>query len=94
MPLINNSRRLRATIRDVDGVGIDPASVIFRMQGPSTDVTFTYGTDAELVRESAGRYHVVWDFTASGRYLWTWAATGQRYATAQADIYIRPLLAA
>ena len=43
----------------VNGTPTDPTTVTFFLQKPNgTEVTYVYLTDTELVRDSAGRYHV------------------------------------
>jgi hypothetical protein len=61
--------RVRATFTDVDtDEPVDPDEVFFAYQFPNAvAVTLTYGTDAEIVRESAGVYAVQIDADSPGR---------------------------
>lgn len=43
----------------VSGVATDPTTVTCKIKDPSGNVsTYVYGTDAELVKDSTGNYHV------------------------------------
>ena len=62
--------RCSAVYTDDAGVEIDPAGVFFRVAAPDgTQTPYTYGVDAELVRDSQGNYHLDVDGDSSG--LWT-----------------------
>lgn len=55
----------------------DPTVVIFKFTNPSGNTTtYTYDTDAELVKDSVGNYHVDVDADESGRWYTRWEATG------------------
>lgn len=63
--------RLSANIQ-VAGVDADPATLTFRIRADGTgDVTtYEFGTDAELVKDSTGDYHVDWLITESGKHFY------------------------
>jgi len=74
---VNDTRKLQATFKDVNGVAQDPTTVTFNMVEPDGAATpYVYGTDAELVRESAGVYYVNWSITQPGRHTWSMKGTG------------------
>jgi hypothetical protein len=56
----------------------DPTAVVFRLYIPgNTVVVYTYGVNAQLVRDSTGVYHV--DYTTShypGDWVVRWEGTG------------------
>jgi hypothetical protein len=65
-----SSVRVTATFRDEDDELFDPAVVLFRVKAPSeTETTYTYGDDAEVVKDSTGIYHM-W---VTGNQAGTWA---------------------
>jgi hypothetical protein len=48
-----------ATFKNAAGAATDPTTITFRLQKPNGTVTaYVYPTDAQLVRDSAGVYHV------------------------------------
>jgi hypothetical protein len=74
---INSPVRIAANLQDEDGTDIDPTTVVFRIMSPSwNETTYTYGTDAQLVKVNTGDYYV--DFTPdeAGRWAYRWQTTG------------------
>lgn len=60
-----------------NGAPLDPDTVRFKVKPPSGEVVvYEYETDEELVRDSAGNYHV--DVTLDERGLWLheWEGVG------------------
>lgn len=55
--------RLSASFTDIAGNPVDPGGVFFQHKDPAgVTVTKQYGVDPEVVRDSAGKYHM--DVTA------------------------------
>lgn len=74
----NSTMVLTATFADTDGNAIDPDTVTFRFMSPTkaTDTTYTYGTDQNITRVSAGNYRAT--FTVGeevGRWYYRWSST-------------------
>jgi hypothetical protein len=69
--------RIDATFT-VDATATDPTTVICRVKAPDGTVSAkTYGTDAEVVKEStAGVYHLDIDITQRGTWRYRWEGTG------------------
>lgn len=64
---IGDRRKLTCEIRDESRVLADPESLVFYMLTPDGEtVTYRRGTDAQLVRDSEGLFHVYWDCGQSG----------------------------
>src|SRR4051812_34729221 len=66
---------------DDAGVATDPDTVIFTVERyspppPSAIQTYTYGTDAEVIKDATGTYHLEYLVAAQGTYLWRAAGTG------------------
>lgn len=62
----------------------DPSTVVAKIKDPSTTVTtYTYGTDAELVKETTGVYYVDVATTAVGTWTYRFAGTGTAAAAAE-----------
>ena len=74
--------RFSASFTDIGGSAVDPGTVTFAYKDPAGAVTdLVYGTDAAVVRDSAGHYHV--DLTAltnAGEYWYRWHSTGNGQA--------------
>lgn len=71
----NDAVELRVTIRDKGGNLVDPSSVKFKIKKPSgTKLTFTYGLDTVVQRESLGVYimNIVIDEAHSETKIWKW----------------------
>ena len=74
--------RVSAVFTTPAGVDTDPTVVKFVYQAPGgTAVTLTYGTDAALVRDSAGHYHVDVSLTVAGTWSYRWYSTGTGQAS-------------
>ena len=62
----------------VSGVLTDPGGLTFQLRNPEDTLTstFTFGVDAELVKDSTGNFHIDNNITKSGIHRYRWAATG------------------
>lgn len=69
--------RFKATFKDLSGVVTDPTAVTLRITKPATDpVIYTYGTDAELIKDSTGVYHMDFSCEIVGEHKYRWRGTG------------------
>ena len=75
--------RLTAVFRDGDGLAEDPDNVTFKTRALVPDVAATYvcPTDAEVVKDSVGHYHLDVVATYSGG--WAALATADNGAVAE-----------
>lgn len=72
------------------GSNVNPAAVMFKVKKPSgTVVTYTYGTDAALVRDSTGVYHVDVDATEAGEWTYRFWSTGTGQAAAEGQFLVK-----
>lgn len=82
-----------ATLFATDGVAVDPAVVKFSYKPVAlgTATTLVYGTDAALVKDSTGNYHVNLDTTAYGG-VWNWRffSTGTSQSSIESKFYVIP----
>lgn len=86
---VGDTKRIAINYQDEDGVDIDPDGVTFKLLSPSGILTTaTYGTDAQLVRSSAGDYYVDVMPTESGRWQWRWISTGVSRSTAHEGTFV------
>ncbi len=79
-----------AVFTDSVGAAIDPSTVTFKFKDPAgTTTTYLYGTDAELVRDSVGNYHVDLSPTVRGDYLYRYESTGTGQAAEEHSFSVR-----
>lgn len=85
--------RISTTFANSVGTAVDPAVVKFRYysQALAAGTTYTYGTNAALVRGSTGFYYVDIDTNESaGLWYWDFYSTGTGQAADQGTFYVRP----
>lgn len=69
--------RIASVFRNSGGAATDPTGVSFKYAKPSgTVTTLVYPTDAALVKDSTGNYHVDLSLTEAGEWYYRWEATG------------------
>jgi hypothetical protein len=67
---------LRATFT-VLGVNTDPTTVVFSLKKPDGTITdYTYGVDAEVVKDAVGLYHMVVTVSEDGNWWYRVVGTG------------------
>jgi len=77
--------RCTGTFTNGAGAGVDPTAVLFKVKMPGgTITTYTYGTGAEVVRDSTGVYHVDVDANAAGEWYYRFYSTGTGQAAEEA----------
>lgn len=87
---IGDSRRFNVAFTDVNNVAADPTNVTFKIVEPDgIETIYDYGTDAELVKDSVGNYHVDWVFTKAGRHIIRFEGVGGLTSSEQTEVYIR-----
>lgn len=91
--LIGNMVRVSVRFRSaVDGSAVDPTTVVCKVKNPSNvEIVYTYGVDAELVKESTGNYHVdIFADMANSTNNWhyRWEGTGQNAAATEDDFAV------
>lgn len=89
---INDSVRLRAIFKDfVTKTNVDPTNLTFKFKYPDgTKISYIYGTNPELVRESTGVYYVIMDVTNSGLYFYRFEASGLFRSAAESKFLVKP----
>lgn len=68
----------------VGSVDTDPGAVSFKLITPGTTpatTTFVYLTDAALVKDSVGHYHIDVSVAVAGEYAYRWIGTGAAQGT-------------
>ena len=73
----------------VDDVLTDPTGVVFKYKPPvGAIVTYTYGTDPELVKASTGTYHVDLTLTDDGKWEVRFEGTGAVVAAVEGIVKV------
>ena len=74
----------------IDGAEADPDVVKVTITNPSGEsTTYTYGTDAELVKASTGNYSVNVDADEAGTWYYRFWSTGDGQASEQSNFEVR-----
>lgn len=82
--------RVTAAFSNAAGAAVDPTTVRFKFKNPAAVVvTYTYGTDAQLVKDSVGNYHVDVDANAISFWYWRWESTGSGQSAEEGFFNVR-----
>jgi uncharacterized protein YfaS (alpha-2-macroglobulin family) len=83
--------RVTGTVKNKAGQQIDPATVKFSVKPPNGIVTtYTYGIDAQLVRESQGNYRIDINANAPGLWHYRFFSTGSEQAAKEDQFRVKP----
>lgn len=75
--------RVTGTFTNASDAATDPTTVTCKVKTPAgVTTTYLYGTDAALVKDSTGVYHLDITASTSGQWWYRWEGTG---AVEQAD---------
>ena len=87
---INDLVRCTAQFKTTSGTLVDPTAVIFKLKNPAGTVTsFTYGVDADLVRDSLGKYHIDVAVDRVGIWHYRFEGTGTAKAASESKFSIK-----
>ena len=82
--------RISAHVADIAGAAVDPGGVKLLVKPPSgPTVTYTYGIDAIVVRDSLGNYHADLPLTSSGVWAYRWELTAPNAGAAEGVITVQ-----
>ncbi|MFA5937419.1 MAG: hypothetical protein WC822_06115 [Candidatus Paceibacterota bacterium] len=85
-----DSRKLKALFYDTNDALFNPTTVTFKYKKPgASTVTYVYGTDAQVVRDTTGTYYVILTFDTPGTWHYEWQCTGGVEAEPR-DVYVIP----
>lgn len=85
---------LEITFRNASGALTDPTAVTFRLTPPSgAVVNYTYGVDAQLVRQSIGLFTVDYIPSLPGVYDYSFTGTGAINLSEEGQFFVREPLA-
>lgn len=72
-----DTKRLSVAFTNDDEDYVDPTTVVLVVRDThNNEVTYTYGTDAALIKDSTGNYHCDVVPTFGGRWQYAWTSTG------------------
>jgi len=81
--------RATAAFTDSGGSALDPDTVTVKYMAPDgTETTKVYGTDAEVVKDSTGNYHIDISVAAYGIWHYHWESTGTGQAAEETDFLV------
>lgn len=87
---VGDEIRVTGTFTNSAGTATDPTAVLFKVKNPAgTITTYTYGTDAELVKSATGVYYVDLDLATSGTWYTRFYSTGTGQAAVESTINVR-----
>lgn len=89
---VGDITRLGITFTDLDDTPVDPDSVRLKVREPgaTTTTTYTYGSSAELQKDSVGVYYADLEVTKAGRWIYRWEAIGGHDASETGEFVAQP----
>jgi len=74
----------------ISGTLTDPSTLTVWLKRPNgTVITYVYGTDVQLIRDSQGKFHFDESVTLSGKYTYKWKSTGTAQAAEEGIFYVK-----
>jgi hypothetical protein len=75
----------------VDDVDTDPGSLVFEIRaGGGTVTQYAYPTDAQVVKDSVGDYHVLWTIASEQIHYYRWQnASGAAQGAGESHFKVR-----
>lgn len=88
---VGDKVRLSAAFSDINEAAADPGGVLCKVREPDgTVTTYIYGTDADLVKDSTGHYHLDFLTTQSGRHRYGFYGITSGQAVAESEFRVQP----
>lgn len=82
--------RLSAAFTDIDEAASDPGSVLCKVREPDgTVTTYTYLTDAALIKDSTGNYHLDFLTSQAGRHRYGFYGITSGQAVAEGEFRVQ-----
>lgn len=83
-------QRLTINLQSTAGVDTDPTALTFKLMDPmGTETTYTYGTDAQIVKTSTGDYYVDVVPDRGGRWFYRWVSTGSAAGAQEGNFIVQ-----
>lgn len=87
---IGDQVRAQTVFKNAAGTATDPSGVTVRVHEPDgTATTYTYGTDAEVVKSATGTYYIDITPDAAGAWSYRWAGTGSLVGAEETAFAVR-----
>lgn len=83
---VGDEARLSATVRDIDGVNVDPSILAVSIKSPSGSPTIV-----TPIKDAVGIYHYDLMLTEAGTYFYRWASTGTYPSVQEGGVFVSPL---
>lgn len=88
---VGDKVRVSAAFTDASETAADPGGVLCKVREPDgTITTYTYGSDADLVKDSTGNYHVDFLTAQSGRHRYGFYGITSGQAVAESEFRVQP----
>ena len=88
---VGDTARVTGLFYDSSSTLADPGTLTFTfMDEEGNTTTYTYGTDAELVKSTTGTFYVDVVFDAHGMWFYRWEATGVRSGAQEGQFAVKP----
>lgn len=83
------TKRIAVNFQSSSDDDVDPTTVTFVLRSPNgVETSYVYGTDAALVQDSTGDYHIDVVPDMGGRWSFAWISTGNGKATRIQDSFL------
>ena len=87
---VNDLVRCSGAFTNSAGTAIDPTTVKFKFKTPDGTITiYTHGTDAQLVKDSTGNYHVDVNANAVGTWSYRFESSGTGQAAKEVTFEVK-----
>lgn len=88
--LVGEVARLDLAATDLAGAAVDPGALLLKVKAPGGAVaTYSYGADAELVRDSLGHYHAAIPLPVAGQWAYRWDLVAPNAGAAEGVISVQ-----
>lgn len=89
---VGNVAEIPLTVTNTAFAAVDPDTLTLTVKAPGVEaVTYTFGSDEEVVQAATGSYYLLYPITVSGKHLYRWTGTGDNAGVVQGAFYARPL---
>src|SRR4051812_27533596 len=87
--------RVNGAFKTGSGVALDPTTVIITIVRPDGERnSYTYGTDADVIKDSTGNYHINVSATIPGTWVYWWHSTGTGQAADEQSFVVKAAVGA
>lgn len=91
VPGLGNIARIKALFLSSSGAPADPSTVKVKIRTPAgAESELTYLTDAAVLRDSVGAYHVDVTLAQVGAYRFRWVGAGALVAAQETSLSVGP----